>query len=99
MHRIGTAIFLSALSFTAIAQQAGGSDQAEKAWIKQSNVYTNMLLGVQLEHSPEQGSAQGVATYDERISPDARRRARGIHTVATLGDSQTGIPQPNRPVM
>jgi uncharacterized protein (DUF885 family) len=72
MYRIGTAIFLSALSFTAIAQQAGGNDPAEKAWIKQSNDYTNTLLGVQLEHSPEQGSAQGVAKFDDRISDPSR---------------------------
>jgi uncharacterized protein (DUF885 family) len=72
MHRIGTAIFLSALSFTAMAQQAGGNDPAEKAWIKQSNDYTNTLLGVQLEHSPEQGSAQGVAKFDDRISDPSR---------------------------
>jgi uncharacterized protein (DUF885 family) len=72
MHRIGTAIFLSALSFTAIARQAGGNDPAEKAWIKQSNYYTNMLLSVQHQHSPEQGSAQGVAKFDERISDPSR---------------------------
>jgi hypothetical protein len=73
MQRFSIAILLSALSFTAIGQQAAGqetagADHAEKAWIKQSNVYTNMLLSVQLEHSPEQGSTQGVAAYDERIS-------------------------------
>jgi len=68
MHRIGTAIFLSALSFTAAGQQTAGSDQAEKAWIKQSNDYTNTLLNVQLEHAPEQGSTQGVAKFDDRIS-------------------------------
>jgi uncharacterized protein (DUF885 family) len=72
MHRIGTAVFLSALSFTALGQQAAGNDQAEKPWIKQSNEYTNSLLSVQLEHSPEQGSAQGVAKFDERISDPSR---------------------------
>jgi uncharacterized protein (DUF885 family) len=79
---MGTAIFLSALSFAtigqqAVAQQAAGqqastADHAEKAWIKQSNDFTNMLLKVQLEHSPEQGSAQGVAAFDERISDPSR---------------------------
>jgi uncharacterized protein (DUF885 family) len=82
MHRFNNAIFLSALSFAAIgqltiAQQAVGqpassADHAEKAWIKQSNDFTNMLLKVQLEHSPEQGSAQGVAAFDERISDPSR---------------------------
>jgi uncharacterized protein (DUF885 family) len=72
MHRFSTAIFLSALSCTALGQQAAGNDQAEKPWIKQSNDYTNMLLGVQLEHSPEQGSQQGVAKFDDRISDPSR---------------------------
>jgi uncharacterized protein (DUF885 family) len=72
MHRFSTAIFLSALSCTALGQQAAGNDQAEKPWIKQSNDYTNMLLSVQLEHSPEQGSQQGVAKFDDRISDPSR---------------------------
>src|SRR5450755_1138252 len=72
MDRFSTAIFLSALSFTAIRQRTGGKDPSEKAWIKQSNDYTNTLLNVQLEHTPELGSAQGVAKFDERISDPSR---------------------------
>jgi uncharacterized protein (DUF885 family) len=72
MHRFSTAIFLSALSITAVGQQPAGNDQAEKPWIKQSNEYTNTLLNVQLEHAPEQGSAQGVAKFDDRISDPSR---------------------------
>jgi uncharacterized protein (DUF885 family) len=72
MHRFSIAIFLSALSFTAAGQQAAGDDQTEKAWIKQSNDYTNTLLSVQLEHAPEEGSAQGVAKFDDRISDPSR---------------------------
>jgi uncharacterized protein (DUF885 family) len=87
MKRMGPAIFLSALSFATIGQlavaeqaagqraagqSASGADHAEKAWIQQSNEYTNMLLNVQLEHSPESGSAQGVAAFDERISDPSR---------------------------
>jgi uncharacterized protein (DUF885 family) len=72
MHRFGTAIILSVLSFTAVGQQAAGNDQAEKPWIKQSNDYTNTLLNVQLDHAPEQGSAQGVAKFDDRISDPSR---------------------------
>jgi uncharacterized protein (DUF885 family) len=72
MHRFSTAIFLSALSITAVGQQPAGNDQAEKPWIKQSNDYTNTLLNVQLEHAPEQGSAQGVAKFDDRISDPSR---------------------------
>ena len=43
-------------------------ERAEEPWIARSNSYTNLLLDVQLEHSPEQGSREGVAKFDERIS-------------------------------
>jgi uncharacterized protein (DUF885 family) len=79
MHRFSTAIFLSstfaALSFTTVsvaANPAAGNAPAEKSWIKQSNEYTNSLLSVQLEHSPESGSSQGVAKFDVRISDPSR---------------------------
>jgi uncharacterized protein (DUF885 family) len=42
------------------------------AWVQRSNQYTQQLLDVQLRHSPEQGSAQGLATYDTQIT-DATR--------------------------
>ena len=72
MYRLISIFFLGALSFGAMAQQSSGSEPAEKAWIKQSNEFTNMLLHVQHEHSPEQGSVQGVAAFDERISDPSR---------------------------
>ncbi len=65
MHALITAIFLCTLSFSAMAESAAGAD---KPWITQSNLYTNMLLDVQLEHSPEQGSREGLAKFDARIS-------------------------------
>jgi uncharacterized protein (DUF885 family) len=77
MQRFSTAIFLSTLltaigALTAIGQPAADNPAAEKTWIKQSNDYTNTLLNVQLEHSPEQGSTQGLAKFDERISDPSR---------------------------
>ena len=73
MYRSSTVMLLCALSCAAIAgQPATVGNHAEQAWIKQSNEYTNLLLSVQLEHSPERGSAQGVAKYDERISDPSR---------------------------
>ncbi|MDP9087853.1 MAG: DUF885 domain-containing protein [Pseudomonadota bacterium] len=73
MYRSSTAILLCALSCAAMAgQPATAGEHAEQPWIKQSNEYTNLLLSVQLEHSPERGSAQGVAKYDERISDPSR---------------------------
>jgi uncharacterized protein (DUF885 family) len=72
LQRLSALMLFSALSFTAMGDKAPGGDHAEKAWIKQSNEFTNMLLSVQHEHTPEQGSQQGVAKFDERISNPSR---------------------------
>ena len=45
---------------------------AQPAWVARSNEYTQMLLDVQLKHSPEGGSRQGLAKYDPLIT-DATR--------------------------
>jgi uncharacterized protein (DUF885 family) len=68
MHRLIVAISLSTLSFAALGQPAA----ADQAWVRQSNVYTNMLLDVQLAHAPEQGSQQGVAKFDQSITDPTR---------------------------
>jgi hypothetical protein len=78
MQRLTAAILSSAFSFAALsqnataqnatAQQAKGADGPDKTWIERSNVYTRMLLDVHLEHSPEEGSQQGLAKFDDRIS-------------------------------
>jgi uncharacterized protein (DUF885 family) len=60
MNRIIGAVLLCAVSSATFG--------AEQAWITQSNLYTKTLLDVQLEHSPESGSQQGVAKFDELIS-------------------------------
>jgi hypothetical protein len=68
MYRLLAAIPLSVLSVAAMSQQTPHTEGLDKAWIKQSNVYTNMVLDVQLEHSPEKGSQEGLAKFDNRIS-------------------------------
>ncbi|HXP26884.1 MAG TPA: DUF885 family protein, partial [Steroidobacteraceae bacterium] len=72
LQHLSAAILLSTISFAGLADTSAGGDQAEKGWIKQSNEYTNMLLSVQLEHSPEQGSSQGLAKFDDLISNPSR---------------------------
>jgi len=42
------------------------------AWIAKSNGYTKTLLDVQLKHSPESASQQGLAQYDTRITDPTR---------------------------
>jgi uncharacterized protein (DUF885 family) len=68
MHRLATAIILSGFSLAAASQQAPNTEHAGMPWIKQSNTYTNMLLDVEFEHSPEEGSRQGLAKFDSLIS-------------------------------
>jgi hypothetical protein len=68
MHRLIIAIYLSSLSCAALGPPAA----AEQTWVRQSNVYTNMLLDVQLAHAPERGSQQGVAKFDQSITDPTR---------------------------
>jgi uncharacterized protein (DUF885 family) len=56
----------SVLTCTALECAAAG--QPDEAWIERSNAYTNQFLEVQLQHSPEDGSHQGLAKYDQLIS-------------------------------
>ena len=65
---ISSAFSLAALSQLAMAPQAMSAVGPDKSWIERSNVYTHMLLDVHLEHSPEDGSQQGLAKFDDRIS-------------------------------
>jgi uncharacterized protein (DUF885 family) len=68
MYRVIAAILLSTFSLAAVSQPTPGADRSDKPWIKQSNLYTNRLLDVQYAHSPEDGSQQGLAKFDTRIS-------------------------------
>ena len=67
---------LGTVTFTVMAQTPpappAASAAAAPAWVARSNQYTQMLLDVQLKHSPESGSAQGLKQYDPLIT-DATR--------------------------
>jgi hypothetical protein len=52
------------LTTTVLAQDK----PADHAWIATSNDFTQMLLKIEMKHSPESGSRQGLAEYDELIS-------------------------------
>jgi hypothetical protein len=47
---------------------APGEAPGDKAWIAQSNRYTQMLLDIDKKYSPEQESAEGLSEYDEQIA-------------------------------
>jgi uncharacterized protein (DUF885 family) len=48
-----------------VPQQATKSE--EKPWVTRSNSFTQMLVDVQLRHSPEMASSQGLKQYDSEI--------------------------------
>jgi uncharacterized protein (DUF885 family) len=56
------------ISWTVSVQLTNAAEPTGKPWIEQSNHYTRLLLDVQLKHSPEQGSREGLARFDAQIS-------------------------------
>jgi uncharacterized protein (DUF885 family) len=72
MQRLMVAILTTAASCAAAAQSAVAAESivepTAEPWIARSNSYTNQLLDLQMQHSPEEGSREGVAKFDERIS-------------------------------
>src|SRR5579871_24890 len=60
----GAIWILSAAVAVAGAQQPSPN----KAWIEKSNSYTQQLLDVDMQHSPESGSRQGLVKFDKLIS-------------------------------
>jgi Bacterial protein of unknown function (DUF885) len=56
------------ISLTAGVRLTNAADAISKAWIEQSNRYTRQLFDIQLKHSPEQGSTEGIARFDVEIS-------------------------------
>ena len=48
------------------AVRARPAPQAQ--WVADSNRFTQMLLDVQIKHSPEYASSQGLAAYDADIA-------------------------------
>lgn len=63
--RIAIALILCA---TPTLVPAEATPKQPPHWIAISNGYTNTLLDVQLEHSPETGSREGIARFDALIS-------------------------------
>lgn len=56
------------ISLTVGVRLTNAGDATSKAWIERSNLYTRQLFDIQLQHSPEQGSTEGIARLDGEIS-------------------------------
>ena len=54
---------------TLVSLSARAQDKpADHTWIATSDTFTKMLVQVEMKHSPESGSRQGLAEFDELIS-------------------------------
>jgi hypothetical protein len=57
------------VSLAAVLLSLPGSAQQPAAdWIAASNKYTNLLLAVEMKHTPELGSNQGLSQFDTEVS-------------------------------
>ncbi len=64
------ALLLAGLSILSIslAAQNNPAPSKDKAWVVQSNAYTQLLINIDEKYSPEFGTEQGIAFYDTLIS-------------------------------
>jgi Bacterial protein of unknown function (DUF885) len=67
-HRWIAPLAWGVISLTVSLRLTNAAEPTRKAWIEQSNHYTRLLFDVQLKHSPEQGSREGLARFDVKIS-------------------------------
>ena len=68
MPRFAVLLLYSAACFAAPGLVAPAFGETGRSWVERSNEYTNMLLDVELEHDPEEGSLEGLANFDSRIT-------------------------------
>jgi Bacterial protein of unknown function (DUF885) len=61
-YRIATIIVVASLSLP-LCGQGSMAD-----WISASNKYTNQLLAIEIKHSPEEGSDEGLSQFDTEVS-------------------------------
>ena len=95
-HWIIASVATAAAFVSAPAAEAGPNQD----WIEQSNTFTHLLLDVQLEHSPEQGSEEGLVKFDPRISDPSRadeiaQRHDFEAVLAKIKAAQPGVTDPN----
>ncbi len=67
-HLVALAALSGCFTAMAFAQQPVAGASGSREWIEQSNAFTNQLLEVKFQYAPEDGSHEGLARFDERIS-------------------------------
>ena len=61
-YRIATIVVVATMSLP-LYGQGNAAD-----WISTSNKYTNQLLAIEIKHSPEEGSDEGLSQFDTEVS-------------------------------
>jgi uncharacterized protein (DUF885 family) len=64
-------------------------------WVAVSNSYTKRLMDVEMKYTPEGGSEEGLAEYDERVSQPtlANEDAERKETAALIAEFKAAIPR------
>jgi uncharacterized protein (DUF885 family) len=91
---LGKLIFtlLAALATLPLSSQ---TTQPAPNWISVSNTYTNKLVAVEMKHSPESGSDQGLSQYDALASQPtlADEDQERQETAAVLAELKSAVAQ------
>ncbi|MES2809076.1 MAG: DUF885 domain-containing protein [Bacteroidota bacterium] len=80
---------LIVLAFVLLPFAANAQTTETQTWVTKSNNYTKILLDIDKKYSPEFGSQQGLAIYDEKIAVptlanDAASRKERLAAIAQL---------------
>src|SRR5258708_28540628 len=68
MRRSIVTCLMTILFASTFVQQTLAAVAPKAAGIERSDAYTNRLLAVRFAHAPEEGSAQGLSKFDDRVS-------------------------------
>jgi uncharacterized protein (DUF885 family) len=100
MFRMSLALILAAVATAGLSAAPTNEPVSDSTWIPQSNLYTRMLLDIQLAHSPEEGSQEGATQFDTLVSTPTRldqllERRQLEAVVSKLRVAQTHETDPN----
>src|SRR5258708_8692689 len=88
---LGLAVLTCAINAPALqAKPEAASQPAQKAWIKRSDEYAQVLLKLQAKYAPEFAARQGVEGLDEEVSqfPSNRRELAKADAKAAISKLQ-----------
>jgi uncharacterized protein (DUF885 family) len=90
-HKMGWAVLAAVLSLAV----SGQTSPSEPDWVAVSNSYTKKLMMVEMKHTPEEGSNQGLSEYDTKASQPtlADEDQERAETAALVAELKSAIPQ------